>query len=123
MSNLQVEVQTTNHGVSNKPSKSETENVSPPAKKRAADVFADNGNEQTHKTVVITLADIKVRRQQMKVVNAMKEHHSAMKSLTHFGDSRIQTLITDYMKPKSQLKERKLSDLEAALGLLGSVGG
>ena len=50
----------------------------------------------------------------MKVVNAMKEHHSAMKSLTHFGDSRIQTLITDYMKPKSQLKERKLSDLEAA---------
>ena len=114
VSNLQVDVQTTNIGVSNKPSKSEMENISPPTKKRAADVFADQGNEQTHKTVVITLADIKLRRQQMKVVNAMKEHHNAMSSLTHFGDSRIQTLVTDYMKPKSALRDRKLTDLEAA---------
>ena len=76
-------------------------------------MIGNGGSEETHKKVMLTLADIKLRRQQMKVVNTMNEHHNAMESLTNFGDNRIQTLITDYMKPKSELRECKLSNLEA----------
>ena len=50
----------------------------------------------------------------MKVLKAMKEHHASMKSLSDFGDSHVQSIITDYIKHKSQMRERKLSDLEAS---------
>lgn len=113
VSNLQVKVQTADSDASNRPSKHDTNNVSNAKKKCAVDCFADSGNNETHKKVVLTLADIKVRRQQMKVITAMKEYHHAMESLSNCGDKHIQTLITDYMKPKSEKRERKLKNLEA----------
>ena len=123
VSNLEARVQTAHNDVSIEPSKLETKyckdnqnsSISNPNKKRVVESFADDGNTlETHKMVVLTLEDICMRRQQMKVLTAMKEHHFAKESLTGFGDARIQTVVTNYMKPKSGLMERKLSDLEAA---------
>ena len=51
----------------------------------------------------------------MKVIKAMKAHHSSIKSsLSNFGNSCIQSTVVDYVKPKSEMRERKLSDLEAS---------
>ena len=114
VSNLQVKSKTANGGANNRPSKYDTEKVSNPKKKHVVQSFADDGDTETHKKVILSLADVKLRRQQMKVVNAMKEHHNSMKSLTNLSGKRVQTLITDYMKPKSEMRYRTIDDLEAA---------
>ena len=114
VSNLQVQIRTSDNAATKIPSKPESVQKINPRKKRHTDAFPDNGNDDTHKVVVLTIEQIRVRRQQMKVIEAMKSYHSSVQSVSKLGDSCIQTLITDYMKPKSELTERKLTDLEAA---------
>ena len=53
-----------------------------------------------------------MKRQQIKILNAIQNHHKAMKSLSKNGDHRLQILISDYLKPKSNMTKHTLSDVE-----------
>ena len=55
---------------------------------------------------------VKMKRQQIKIMQAIKKHHDTMKSLSHNLDHRLQTLIVDHLKSKSDMKEQHLSDVE-----------
>ena len=123
MSNLQTLASAASPVDSKRPTK--TDDVQKPIidgfnfdanKKRSVDVFADSatGHEATHQKIVLKVEDIRARRQQMKVIEAMRAHHMSMQKLSNFGDERVQTMLEDYVKPKSVMRERKLSDLEAA---------
>lgn len=63
---------------------------------------------------MLTIEQIRVRCEQMKVIDAMKSYHNSVKSLSNFDDTHTQTLIENYVKPKSEMTERELTDLEAS---------
>ena len=58
--------------------------------------------------LIVQSAIARVRRQQLKVIKAIQEHHNAMNSFEDFVDDRVQVMIDEYLKPKADLKSLEL---------------
>ena len=66
-----------------------------------------------NKSIVLGSEAARMKRQQIKVLKAILEHHESMKSFNQLGDHRVQQLITDYLKPRSEMKKYPpLCDIE-----------
>lgn len=44
-----------------------------------------------------------VRKQQLRVIKAIKAHHNSLKTFLDFSDDRVHMMIEEYIKPKSDL--------------------
>ena len=65
-----------------------------------------------NKSVLLGLEAARSKRQQLFILKAMQEHLQSIKAITSDGDHRVDKMITDYLKPRSEMKEYILSDIK-----------
>ena len=62
---------------------------------------------------MLNSATAKIRRQQLKVLEAMKVHNDTHKSFAENGGDKVHTIITTFLKAKSDMKKHKLCKYES----------
>ena len=65
--------------------------------------------------IVLNSKAAEVRREQIKVLRLMQQHKDTMASFNEHGDSRVKTLITTYLKPKSELRLHTLTETQKSV--------
>ena len=86
-----------------------------PAKKKKKWATEGNANEfdlAVDQKVIIGSAIARVRRQQIKVVDTIKEHITCMETFKEHGDNCVHVIIENYLKPKADLRSLIIPEKE-----------
>ena len=64
------------------------------------------------KALIMSSQTADLRRQQIKILKLFHQHLCSMESLDEHGNNRIKTVITDWLKSRSDMKAHILTELE-----------